>query len=93
LEQYATEHRGMGSSLTVAVGSLGGVALPYFGGLSTTLLLIMILIFLTGAVGVFFLRETKFEEHLRYISDDLYTEEEKEKKSQKKEKRKLLFKD
>lgn len=75
LELYATEQRGMGFGFTVSLGMLGGVCLPFFNSLSTELLIIVILVFITGTISVFFVRETKQEEHLRHLSCDLFPEE------------------
>jgi len=49
----------MGFGFTVGLGMLGGVCLPFFNSLSTELLIIVILAFITGTISVFFLRETK----------------------------------
>ena len=62
LEQFPTESRGLGYGLCLSFGMLGGIALPFVQGLSTDLLIILVLIYLTASIGVFFIRETKNEE-------------------------------
>jgi hypothetical protein len=54
---------------------LGGVSIPFFNELTTELLILVILIFLSSAIGVFFIRETKKEEHLRNIYHEIYPEQ------------------
>lgn len=54
---------------------LGGLGFPFINELNTALLLIILLIFLTAAIGTFFLRETKFENELKNLYSDIFPED------------------
>ncbi len=74
LEQFSTENRGIGFGITLSCGMLGGVSLPFFETLSTDLLIIVMLVLITAALSVFFLRETKQELHLRNLYCNIFPE-------------------
>lgn len=78
LELFPTEHRGMALNVTMSLGFVSGLGLPFLQGLSTSLLVVVILIFLSASVSVYFLRETKGEECLRNLYDEIYPETENE---------------
>ena len=64
MEQFPTEVRASLLSLCMSVGLLGGVGLPFFNQLSNELGVIILLMFASAVIGVYFLRETKQEEAL-----------------------------
>lgn len=59
----------------MAVGLLAGVGLPWIGALNTELVVIIMLVFVTADLGVFFIRETKSEEGLKQLYSELYPQD------------------
>lgn len=74
-EQFPTEVRGTSSNLCFSFGLLAGVGLPFFEQLSSDLIVIILLIYGTAAIGALFLRETKQEEGLKNVYSEIYNEE------------------
>eukprot|EP00347_Sterkiella_histriomuscorum_P024468 403331012 len=77
LETFPTEIRALAFNICFSLGMLGGISLPFINGLSTELLIVIIMIFVTSSIGLFFIRETKNEEQLRNIYTEIFTESEK----------------
>ena len=65
---------------------LGGMTLPFIKELNSELIILLVLIYLTASIGVFFIRETKTEEQLRNIYSEIFPENEKGLLSPKKKK-------
>lgn len=72
LEQFPTEVRAISVNICMCIGLLGGVGLPFFNELGTELIVLLIFIFACGAIGAFFLRETKKEEALKNLYGEIY---------------------
>jgi hypothetical protein len=62
LEQFPTEIRAFGLNFCLSAGLAAGMGLPFIKELGTELIILIILIYLTASVGIFFLRETKHEQ-------------------------------
>jgi Na+/proline symporter len=71
LEQFPTETRASSTALCMSVGLLGGVGLAFVDGLSTSLLIGLVMLFATGAIGAFFIRETTGEPGLMNHYSDI----------------------
>lgn len=74
MEQFPTEVRGTSLSVCMCFGLLGGVSLPFFNELGTELIILLIIIYGTAAVSVFFLRETSKEEALKNMCFEIIPE-------------------
>ena len=76
LEQFSTETRASSTALCMSIGLLGGVGLAFVDGLSTSMLIGLLMLFATGAIGAFFIRETTDEPGLiNHYSDILRSAE------------------
>ena len=74
METFPTEVRGLGTGLCISIGTLSGIGLPFIKELSSTVIVIVILIFISAGIGVFFLRETKIERCLRHLYSEIFEE-------------------
>ena len=72
IEHFPTETRGTSLSVCMSVGLLSGVALPWMEGLSTNMILMILFIYATASVASMFVRETKNEEELKNIYEEIY---------------------
>ncbi|CDW88626.1 organic cation transporter [Stylonychia lemnae] len=84
LEQFPTEIRAFGFGTCLSFGMIGGMGLPFINQLSTELLIMIVLIFLTASIGIFFIRETKNEEQLRNIYTEIFPDEDQSQSPKKK---------
>ncbi len=74
LEQFPTETRALSTCVCMCAGFLPGIGLAFTDGLSNSLLIGLILLFLAAAIGSFFLRETTSEEALKNHYSDIIRE-------------------
>jgi hypothetical protein len=58
----------------MSIGIISGTSLPWVKDLNTELLVLIIIVFITSALGVYFLRETKTEFTLRHLYTDIYSD-------------------
>ena len=72
LEHFPTETRGTCLSVCMSAGLLSGLALPWIEGLSTNMILMIILIYASASAASIFVRETDKEEGLRNIYEEIY---------------------
>ena len=75
LEHFPTETRATSLSLCMSAGLLSGVALPWIDGLSTNMLLLILLIYGSASAASVFVRETEKEEGLRNTYEEIYPAE------------------
>jgi len=68
--------RAFGYGTCLSFGMLGGMTLPFIKELNSELIILLVLIYLTASIGVFFIRETKTEEQLRNIYSEIFPENE-----------------
>jgi hypothetical protein len=75
LEVFPSESRAFAYTVTMSIGLLSGVGLPMVNEMNIALIIVIMLIFLTATVGLFFfVRETKLELTLRNFYSDIFPE-------------------
>lgn len=75
LEIFPTEFRATGFTLTISIGLIAGIGLPFFNELSIGLIILLLLICIAASISVFFLRETKHEKILKKFYTDIFENE------------------
>jgi Na+-transporting methylmalonyl-CoA/oxaloacetate decarboxylase gamma subunit len=58
----------------ISLGLVSGLALTWIEGLSTNMILLVLLIYASAAVGSVFIRETEKEQELKNIYEEIYRE-------------------
>lgn len=72
LEVYPTEIRAIGFGVTLSLGMILSLMLPIFDDLNRPFIAIVIVISLISGVSALYLRDTKFEKGLKYLTCDVY---------------------
>ena len=72
LELFPTEVRAISMSVCMSFGLLSGVALPWVDGLSSNMLILILLIYATATVSSIFITETYKEEDLKNLFEEIY---------------------
>ena len=72
MELFPTEARAFSNGLCISCGCVAGLGLPFINELNTTLITLIILIYISGIAAVFFFRETKDEYLLKDFYEEIY---------------------